>query len=563
MSTPKLLAQTDAEREHNRGMAFAKANLFGRAIECFRRAAEIDPELFAAQANLGALLVDRGRVDEAIAPLQAALRLRPRTPEIHNNLANVLSALGQLDEAAAHCRRSLELRADNAGALTALGNVLKDQGLLDEARNAYARAALLRPDLPQPASNLLYLMHFHPGQSPNSILVAHRAWGKQCGQPLKALHRPHGNNPDPERKLKIGYVSADFREHPVGRFFLPQLENHDRQRVAVFCYSNLHGADAMTDRIRAKADFWRNIAERTDEQAAEKIRADGIDILMDLTMHMRASRLLVFARKPAPVQATYLAYCSTTGLEAMDYRLSDPYLDPAGADKFYVEPTVRLRKSYWCYQANDAAPAVNALPAASASVITFACLNNFCKVTPPTLALWAELLSRMPNSRLILHAPPGTHCDRVRSVLGVTQERLAFVGRAPMAEYFARYHRIDIALDPFPCAGGTTTCDALWMGVPVITLPGETAVSRSGVSILSNIGRTEWIAESAGDYLRIAGELCRDLKALAETRRSLRGRMMGSALMDGSQFARNVENAYREMWRTWCYDMKNPRGAGG
>lgn len=562
---PKLssLAQIDAEREHNRGMAFTQANLFGRAIECFRRAAEIDPELFAAQANLGALLADRGLVDQALAPLQAALRLRPGIPEIHNNLANVLAALGQLDDAAAHCRRSLALRPDNAGALTALGNVLKDQGLLNDALEAYARAALLRPDLPQSASNRLYALHFHHEQNPNSILAAHRDWGGRYGEPLKELHRPHGNDPDPERKLKIGYVSADFREHPVGRFILPLLENHDQERVTVFCYSNLHAVDWMTDRIRANSGLWRDIAEQNDEQVAETIRADGIDILVDLTMHMRASRLLVFARKPAPVQATYLAYCSTTGLEAMDYRLSDPHLDPAGNDEFYVERTVRLRETYWCYRPNDAAPEVNALPAASSGIITFACLNNFCKVTPPTLALWAELLKQIPNSRLILHTTPGTHCDRVRSALGVSLGRLAFVARAPMAEYFARYHGIDIALDPFPCAGGTTTCDALWMGVPVITLPGATAVSRSGVSILSNIGRTEWIAESTEDYLRIASEMCGDLRALAETRRSLRGRMKASALMDASRFARDVENAYRGMWRDWCNGTENPRKAGG
>ncbi len=544
-------------------MAFAQAKLFERAIECFRRAAQIDPELFAAQANLGALLVDQGLVNEAMAPLQAALRLRPDTPQIHNNLANALTALGRLDEAAAHCRQSLELRPENAGALTALGNVLKDQGLLDEAIEAYAKAALLRPDLSQPASNRLYVLHFHPEQNPNSILSAHLDWGRRWGEPLAVFHRPHGNDPDPERKLKIGYVSADFREHPVGRFILPLLENHDRERFAVFCYSNLPATDSTTAQIRAKSDAWRDIAQQTDEQAAQTIRADGIDILVDLTMHMRASRLLVFARKPAPVQATYLAYCSTTGLAAMDYRLSDPHLDPAGTDGFYVERTVHLPQTYWCYQANGSAPAVNALPAASNGIITFACLNNFCKVTAPTLALWAQLLRRIPNSRLILHTTPGTHCERVRSVLGVGEERLAFVGRAPMSDYFARYHGIDIALDPFPCAGGTTTCDALWMGVPVITLPAATAVSRSGASILSNIGRSEWIAHSAEDYLRIARELCGDLQTLAEVRRSLRERMKGSVLMDASRFARDVEYAYRGMWRTWCEEAKNTRGAGG
>jgi predicted O-linked N-acetylglucosamine transferase (SPINDLY family) len=319
----------------------------------------------------------------------------------------------------------------------------------------------------------------------------------------------------------------------------------------------------MTEQTRSHADVWRDIAELSDESACEIIRQDQIDILIDLTMHMRSSRLLIFARKPAPVQVTYLAYCSTTGLDAIDYRLTDPYLDPSGTDAFYTERSIRLPRSYWCYTANDAAPAVNAPPAQVSGRITFSCLNNFCKVTPPTLSLWAELMKRIPNSRLILHTTPGTHCDRTRSALGVGDERLTFVGRVPMADYFAQYHAIDIALDPFPCAGGTTTCDALWMGVPVITLPGKTAVSRSGVSILSNIGHAEWIAKSREDYLRIAVELCGDLKGLAEIRGSLRERMRRSPLMDASQFARDVENAYRAMWRMWCDGGRNPRGAGG
>jgi predicted O-linked N-acetylglucosamine transferase (SPINDLY family) len=312
----------------------------------------------------------------------------------------------------------------------------------------------------------------------------------------------------------------------------------------------------MSDRIRACGDGWRNIAEQSDEEVCQTIRTDGIDILIDLTMHMRASRLLVFARKPAPVQVTYLAYCSTTGLDAMDYRLTDPFLDPpmnsTATDDFYVERSIRLPRTYWCYQANNGAPDINPLPAASSGTITFACLNNFCKITPPTLAAWATLLQMIPNSRLILHAGEGKHRDRLREMLAVDPARLTFARRLPMRQYFEQYHHIDIALDPFPYTGGTTTCDALWMGVPVISLAGQTAVSRSGLSILSNIGQADWVARSAEEYVQIACDLAGNLNRLAGIRASLRQQMRGSPLMDAPRFAQDVEIAYREMWRSWC-----------
>ena len=254
----------------------------------------------------------------------------------------------------------------------------------------------------------------------------------------------------------------------------------------------------MTDRCRAHADVWRDVLGLSDEQVADTIRQDRIDILVDLTMHMANNRLLVFARKPAPVQVTYLAYCGTTGLGTMDYRLTDPYLDPPGQDeRFYCEQSVRLPETYWCYRPPIETPPVNALPALEAGHVSFGCLNNFCKVTPPALAAWSRLLQAVPGSRLLLHAHAGSHRDRVRGFLaeqGISAERLAFVDFLPTAEYFGVYQRIDVALDPFPYGGGTTTCDALWMGVPVVSLAGQTAVGRGGVSILSNLGLPELVA---------------------------------------------------------------------
>jgi predicted O-linked N-acetylglucosamine transferase (SPINDLY family) len=314
--------------------------------------------------------------------------------------------------------------------------------------------------------------------------------------------------------------------------------------------------DALTERLRSYVDVWQNITRLSDAQAAEQIRADEIDILVDLSLHMAENRMLLFGRKPAPVQVTWLGYPGTTGLSAMDYRISDPYLDPPGqGDEFYVEKTLRLPHSFWCYQAPDASPEINDLPALSNGCVTFGCLNNFCKVTAPTLELWANLLRQMPGSQLVIHANAGSHQETVRRRFvsaGVNGDRIRFVASQRMEDYFAQYGQIDLALDPFPYGGGTTTCDALWMGVPVVTLAGWTAVGRAGVSLLSNLGLPELIAQTPEQYLSIARDLAADLPRLAQLRRQLRPMMQASILMDAPRFAAEIEAAYRQMWVAWC-----------
>jgi protein O-GlcNAc transferase len=285
-------------------------------------------------------------------------------------------------------------------------------------------------------------------------------------------------------------------------------------------------------------------------------------VLVDLTMHMAGSRLLTFVRRPAPVQVTYLAYCGTSGLEAMGYRLIDPYLDPPGSrEGVYSEKSIWLPETYWCYRPVLAAPAVTPLPALKAGHVTFGCLNNFCKVSAPTLAAWGRLLRALPDSRLLVHAPPGRPRDWALQELTrqeIGPERVTFVGLVPTADYFQLYERMDIALDPFPYGGGTTTCDALWMGVPVVSLAGQTGVGRGGLSILSNIGLAKLVAENTEDYVRVAVELANDLPRLRELRASLRERMQASPLMDAARFARNIEAAYRSMWSSWCNSCGTP-----
>ncbi len=331
---------------------------------------------------------------------------------------------------------------------------------------------------------------------------------------------------------------------------------HNHERFNVYCYSHAPRVDGVTDLIRRHASQWRNTSGLSDERAAQLIREDQIDILVDLTMHMSRNRMLLFSRKPAPVQVTYLAYCSTTGLDTIDYRFTDPHLDPAGSDdSIYSERSIRLPETYWCYQLDEHSPDAGPSPAKRNGDITFGCLNNFCKVSPQALDVWIEILRENPKSRLILHAHEGSHRQRMRDLLkirGIDPQRLQFLGWVAYYDYLKQYQQIDIALDPFPCNGGTTTCNALWMGVPVITFSGKTAVGRGGVSVLRNVGLTELIAESIQRYVQIASELASNPARLSELREGMRNRMRASLLMDSSRFARNVEAAYRQMWQRWC-----------
>ncbi len=544
------------EAHNNLGNAFQDQGKLDEAVACYRRALELKPDYVDAHLNLGSALNDQRKLDEAVACCRQALELKPDSVAAHLNLGNVFKDQGKLDEAVDCYRRALELKPDLVVAHNNLGNAFKDQGKLDEAVAGYRRALELKPDYVEAHSNLVYILLFCPGYDAQTLYEEHRRWNQQHAEPLRKLTQPHSNDRSPQRRLRIGYLSPDFRAHPVGRFLLPLLESHDHESFEIFCYAAVNVPDAMTDRCRAHTDVWRDLLGVPDEQVAAIIRQDRVDILVDLTMHMSKNRLLVFARKPAPIQVTYLAYCGTTGLSTMDYRLTDPYLDPPGQDeRFYSEQSVRLPETYWCYQPLIQAPPVNACPALEAGHVRFGSMNNFCKVTSPTLAAWARLLQEVPQSTLLLHAHAGSHRDRVRGFLaqqGISAERVVFVGFQPIEGYLGVYRQIDVALDPFPYGGGTTTCDALWMGVPVVSLVGQTAVGRGGLSILSNLGLTDLVAHDSEQYVRIAVALANDLPRRSELRATLRDRMQASPLMNAPRFARNVEAAYRSMWQRWC-----------
>ncbi len=579
-----------AEAHNNLGVAFKQQGNLDQAAACYRRALELKPGFADAHNNLGVVYNDQGKLEEAIACCRRALELKPNSAEPHNNLGNALKEQGMLDEAAACYRRALELKPDYADAQNNLGVAFKEQGKLDEAVACYRRALELRPnyaeahnnlgvvfkdmgrlvdavacyrralevkpDFAEAHSNLLYAQVFSPDYDAQSLYEEHRCYDQQHAAPWANSIEPHRNDRSTQRRLKIGYVSPDFRDHCQALFTVPLFSSHDHKDFEIVCYSDVVRPDLITERLRGYVDTWRSIVGIDHERVAQSIRADGIDILVDLTMHMAHNRLLVFARKPAPVQACWLAYPGTTGISAIDYRITDPYLDPPGLyDGCYAEESVRLPDTFWCYDPLVTEPAVNPLPAVEKGYVTFGCLNNFCKVNPFVLKLWARVLHAVDHSRLTLLAHEGSHRQHALDPLaeeGIARDRVKFVGYQPRPQYLRYYHDIDVGLDTVPYNGHTTSLDSFWMGVPVVTLVGQTVVGRAGLCQLTNLGLPELIATSPEQFVRVAIESAQDLPRLSDLRATLRQRMQGSSLMDAPRFARNIEAAYREMWRRWC-----------
>ena len=585
------IAPENAEAHYNLGNAFAAQKRIDDAIASYQHALAINSNLTEAHYNLGNTFAGQDRFDDAIVSYQKALVTNPNYARAHHNLGNAFATLersgkgivgneqglasqpkepeahgretsltgwGRFDDAIACYQRALAILPNYAQAHCNMGTALMGQGHLDDAIASYERALAILPNYAEACSNLMYTLLYHPSYDNAAISKELQRWQRQFAEPLKKFILPHSNGRDPERKLRIGYVSPDLREHPVGRFLLPVVKHHDQQCIELFFYAKITRSDGLTEQFRflVDEDHWRPTIGLSDAQVAEQICKDQIDILIDLAMHTAGTCLLTFARKPAPVQATWLAYPGSTGLETMDYRVSDPHLDPPEVENtFYSEETIRLPETYWCYQPTGKEPEVNPLPAEEKGFVTFGCLNTFSKVSEPTIATWGRILQAVPQSRLVLHAPAGSCRQRVVSGMeqcGIEAQRIRFVEKKPANEYFGQYHDIDIALDPFPYGGGTTTCDALWMGVPVVSLAGQTAVGRGGLSILSNIGLPELVGHTAEEYIQIAVNLAGDLPRLAELRGTLRQRMQASPLMDAPRFACNMEAAYRTMWRKWC-----------
>jgi predicted O-linked N-acetylglucosamine transferase (SPINDLY family) len=496
---------------------------------------------------------------QAEAFFQRAIALWPRLTPARLALARARLKYRRLDEALAVCAGALEVDAGSAPAHALRGQILEELGLASEAVSSYRRALELQPDDAAVHSNLVFLLPFVPNETSSSIAAEAARWA-QAHVASIAPARGHQNDRDPRRPLRIGYVSPDFRRHVLAFFLIPLLRAHDRSRFEFYCYSTGHRADEITEEVRAASTVFRDVSLLRDSDLVETIRADRVDVLVDLTMHMGNNRLSALAAKPAPVQVTWFAYPGTTGLAAIDYRFTDPYLDPpeASVEGAYAEASVRLPDTFWCVTESvpgTKAPSPGPLPLATEGKVTFGCLGHFRKTNADVFRLWARVLRAVEGSRFLLLAPEGKARARVRDAFArerVDPKRILFVERQSWGRYLSEYERIDICLDTFPYGGHTTCLDAFWMGVPVVMLSGTTVVGRSGATFAHNLGLRELLARDPGEYVRIAVDLARDVPRLTQLRAELRDRIERSPLMDSARFARNIEAAYRWTWEQWC-----------
>jgi protein O-GlcNAc transferase len=542
----------------NLGNALSAQGKFEEAIDAYRQSLLLKPDNPDICNKLGGALLALNRPREAVAAYRRGIASLPDNPTLRNNLGNVLYVQGELIEAVASLRKAIECDPQFFLGYNNLGNVLKDLGQIPQAIAAYEHAVSLRND-PYFQSNALHTRHFLYPYDASAIYQAHLEWDKHYAQSLAPEIRPHPNVRDPSRQLRIGYVSSDFRLHSVAFFLENLLAYHDAREVEVFAYADVPQPDEITRRMRQSIHQWRLISGMNDGDVANMIRSDQIDILVDLAGHTAGNRLLVFARKPAPIQITYLGYPDTTGMSAMDYRITDGYADPPGMTEMYhSEKLLRLPRTFASYRPPEEAPEVSPLPATIYGRVTFGAFTTLAKLPPVLLDCWSEILLQVPDSRLLITAAGLQAADLQRDIRrrfeskGIDPTRVDLMGKRPFEEYFALHHRVDIYLDTFPVNGHTVTCHALWMGLPVVTLAGQTHCQRLGASVLSNLGMEGQIAKSSQEYVRIAKELAGDLAKLKETRAGLRERMKASALLDAAGFAREVEAAYRKAWTDWC-----------
>ena len=547
-----------AEAHHQAGNLLKALGRIPEALDSLRTATALSPTRAVVWLNYGVAALDAGASAEAIVAFQKAAALEPARPETHNILGHALATSGRNIEARAALDHALLLRPGYAAAHDNLGRLCKAEGNLTEAV-AHFRAALAAAPSPATHSNLLLALNYLPDLDPVAVYTEHLGWNTLHASSAITLppRRPPHNA---SRRLRVGYLSPDFTHHAVAYFIEPVLAAHDRANLEIFCYANVRTPDRVTTRLRSLAEHWRNIARLDDAAAAALILADELDLLIDLAGHTAHHRLGVMALRPAPVQATWLGYPNTTGLAAIDYRITDALCDPLGStDHLHAERLVRLSTNFSCYQPDTGAPDVSPLPAGkpqlqSRPVFTFGCLNNFAKVTPAVWATWKEILRTVPQSRLLLKLRGHTDsavADRLRrdfAQAGISPECLVLhCADLSVSDHLALYHEIDVALDPFPYNGTTTTCEALWMGVPVISLAGNVHAARVGVSLLTHVGLPDWIAASPQDYVARAQQAARNLSSLADLRIALREQMRASPLCDAVRFTRELETVFAAM----------------
>lgn len=569
------LEPTHAEALNNLGLALFNLGQLADAITYYRQALMQNPTYIEAQHNLGIAFHQYGAIDDAIACYQQTVKLNPNYYKAYNNLGIAYRDSGKLSESWACYQKALAIHPHYPEAYVGLGNLYKDQARLPEALQCYRQALAIKPTSVMAHDNLLLALHYTDEVTAAAIFAEHQHFGQhqvsaqlaggKTGTSTPAVFpflKAFVNDRHPQRCLKIGYVSADFYKHSVAYFIEPLLSQHDHSQFEVYCYYNDAKSDDITARLQQYADHWLNCVGMPDAALAEMIRQAQLDILVDLGGHTNKNRLLTFARKPAPIQVTYLGYPDTTGLTTVDYRLTDHYADPEGvSDQLSTETLVRLPSSYFCYQPYTRSPTVTELPSLKNGVITFGSFNNSAKWSPTALALWAQVLHAVPHSQLLLKANSylfndesmrASFIDRFAQ-LGIPATRLILRDRlTDTVEHLATYQQVDIGVDSYPYNGATTTCEALWMGVPVVTLVGTTHAARTGLSILTAAGLSELVAWTPAEYVAICVKLAADPEYLQALRRDLRSRLQASPLLDAVTLTREVEAQYRQMWVKWC-----------
>jgi predicted O-linked N-acetylglucosamine transferase (SPINDLY family) len=538
-----------------KGCALLAARRGRDAEHCFRRVIELNPRHAGAYNNLGVALLNSGRYDEALAACDRALQLVPDYAHAHLARGDVLKKLLRMDEALAAYERAIALQPGYTGAHGNRAEMMLGAGRVEEAEAGYRRALELNPADASQHSNLLFVQAAQCRLSFDEQLAALRRWDEVHGKAGRDAPLPARRiDAAPGRRLRVGYVSPHLRAHVVNFFFEPLLAAHDQARFEVYCYASMpeHRADDATRRLRGHAEHWRFVRDMSDAELARLIRADSIDILVDLDGHTAHNRLKAFTYRPAPIQATYLGFFASTGLAAMDYWITDAVLHPQDTAELASEKILRLPRCWVCYRPHELAPDVAPCPHADERV-TLGSFSNVSKLTPEVIETWSRILRELPESRLLL-MDRAMKDPMVRTRLldrfaacGVTQERLWLRDGAPRAQYFATYAEVDIVLDAFPRTGGTTTAEALWMGVPVVTLAGQRYVERISASKLMALGLDELIARDREEYVAIALSLARDPARRAALRASLRDTMARSALCDGAGLARAMEAAYLSM----------------
>lgn len=573
---------------YNLGAAYHAMSFFEEAIQSYHTALDLDPGYAEVHSNLGNSYKSLGKMDEAISSYQKAIQFKPNFADAYNNLGTAFNRLGQFENAMVCFRQSLSLNPTSWESYHNAGNLCKDagrlseslewyqkalavrpghpeicnnlgvslqlQGRVDEAVSCYDAALKIKPDYASAHSNKLLALHYDHSGNWASLFHEHLSWDIQHGSGITLPLSSRRIRRNAHEKIHIGYLSPDFKQHSVAKFIEPILKTHDSSRFCVTCYSDTPYPDHVTQRLKGFCSQWRDSSGISNKRLFEQIQSDQIHILVDLAGHTANNRMSLFAQKPAPIQVTYLGYPNTTGLQAMDYRITDEVADPPGlTDRWHSEKLIRVPGSFLCYQAPADAPEPSGLPAINANGITFASFNNRAKITGSVIRTWSAILESVPNARLILKSKTLEDSQACQQIISqfeachVGPERLELYGFLPPDKHLGLYHRVDVALDTFPYNGTATTCDALWMGVPVIVLEGDNHVSRVGVSLLTSTGLDAFIADSVDDYIHKAVKLSQDLEMLSSTRYLLRKMMRDSPLMNAESLTRSLENAYESM----------------